>query len=339
MPKICAIPQLVSAPLNPKKKKKINYIKLIVLKLKQLVHVPTRGDRTLDLIITNMPQFSKEEFLQIFSPFGLSDHSVVLLEPILKSKRTTSSRRLITRRDTRSSRKCELGRCLGSIDWSVLDSDTNCESKLQLFQDLVKIGLDTIMPLKTFKIHVDDAPWVTAEFKALIKSLQKAFSFAQGDTERYRLLRNITNGERKLCRSKYYNNKVANLRTTKPSHWWKKVKMIAGLAPNNGGDDISSQLHLDGIADSSNQDIANLINTALLEPMQAYSLLAYLPTARVNSEILTVNSAEVCNALLSLNPRKTGGPDGINNWLLREFADLLASPLCDILNSSFAEQS
>ena len=119
-------------------------------KLKQLVHVPTRGDCTLDLIITNMTQFSKE-FLQIFPPFGLSDHSVVLLKPKSKSQRTTSSRRFITRRDTRYSRKCELGRYLGSLDWSVLDSATNCKSKLKLFQDLVKIDLDTIMPLKTFK--------------------------------------------------------------------------------------------------------------------------------------------------------------------------------------------
>ena len=104
---------------------------LTQFKLKQRVHVPTRGDRTLDLIITKIPQFSKE-ILQIFPPFGLSDHSVVLLEPKSKSKRTTSSRRFITRRDTRSSRKCELGRYLGSIDWSVLDSATNCESKLRL---------------------------------------------------------------------------------------------------------------------------------------------------------------------------------------------------------------
>ena len=74
----------------------------------------------------------------------------------------------------------------------------DCESKLQLFQDLVKIGLDTIMPLKTVKLHVNDPPWVTAEFKALIKARQKAF--AQGDTEGYRHLRNITNRERKVCR-------------------------------------------------------------------------------------------------------------------------------------------
>ena len=94
------------------------------------------------------------------------------------------------------------------------------------------------MPLKTFKIHVNDAPWVTAEFMALVKSRQKAF--AQGDTERYRLLRNITNCERKLCCSKYYNNKVANLRTTKPSQWWKEVKMIARMAPTTGSDDTTT---------------------------------------------------------------------------------------------------
>ena len=239
---------------------------------------------------------------------------MVLLEPKSKNKRTSSSRRFITCRDTRSSHKCELGRYLGSIDWSVLDSATNCESKLQLFQDLIKIGLDTIMPLKTFTIHVNDAPWVTAEFKALVKSCQKAF--VQGDTERYRLLRNITNCERKLCCSKYYNNKVADLRTTKPSQWWKEVKMIARMAPTTGSDDIRSQLHLDGIADSSNLDIAHLINTALLEPMQAYNPLVCLPPPMDNSEVFTVNSSEVCNALLGLNPRKAGDPDGINNWLL-----------------------
>ena len=96
----------------------------------------------------------------------------------------------------------------------------------------------------------------------------------------------------------------------------KEVKMIAGMAPTTGSDDVRSQLHLDGIVDSSNLDIANLINTALLEPLQAYSPLACLPPAMDDSEVLTVNSSEVCNALLGLNLREAGGPDGLNNWLL-----------------------
>ena len=134
------------------------------------------------------------------------------------------------------------------------------------------------MPLKTVKLHVNDPPWVTAEFKALIKARQKAF--AQGDTEGYRHLRNITYRERKVCRGKFYSSQVANLKTTKPSQWWREVKMIAGMTPATGGEDIRSHLHLDVIAAHSNQDIANMINSALLEPMRDYTPLSCLPHLR-----------------------------------------------------------
>ena len=87
--------------------------------LTQLVRVLTRGDQTLDLIITNMPHLYNKDLVQTFSPFGLSDYFVILLEPNLRSTRNTSSRRSL---------------------WL----------------------------------------WVSAEFKDLIKSRQKAF--AQGDT-------------------------------------------------------------------------------------------------------------------------------------------------------------
>ena len=215
------------------------------------MRVPTRGNQTLDLILTNMPHVYNKHLVQTFPPFGLSDHLVVSLEPKPWSRHNTGSRRSFTRRDTRASRKCELGRYFGCIDWSILDSVQDCESKLQLFQDLVKIGLDSIMPLKTVKLHVNDPPWVTAEFKALIKARQKAF--AQGDTEGYRHLRNITNRERKVWRRKIYASKVANLKTTKPSQWWREVKMIAGMTPATGGEDIRSHLHLDGIAAHSKE--------------------------------------------------------------------------------------
>ena len=118
------------------------------------------------------------------------------------------------------------------------------------------------MPLKTFKLHVNDPPRVTAEFNSLIKAHQKAF--AQGDTEGYRHLRNITNREGKVCHRKFCTSKVANLKTTKLSQWWREVKMIAGMTPAAGGEDKHSHLHLYTIAAHSNQDIANMINSALL---------------------------------------------------------------------------
>ena len=129
----------------------------------------------LEVIITNMTQIYDKDLVKTFSPFGLLDHSVVLLPPKPRSARSTNSCRLSTRRDTRPSSKCELGRYLGSVDWSTLDSVSDCDIKLQMFNESVKIGLDTIMPLKTYKLHHNDAPWVTAEFKTLIESQQHAF--------------------------------------------------------------------------------------------------------------------------------------------------------------------
>ena len=42
--------------------------------------------------------------------------------------------------------------------------------------------------------------------------------------------------------------------------------------------------------------------------------------------------------LATLNPSKTCGPDEIPNWLLKEYAELLAFPVSKIINSSFKEQ-
>lgn len=134
----------------------------------------------------------------------------------------------------------------------------------------------------------------------------------------------MTNRERKLCHGKYYATKVAYLETTEPSQWWNEVVMIAGMAQATGGEDICSYLHLDGIAVRSNLDTANMINTALLEPIQVSSPLACLPPFSRNSEILTISLSEVFKVLLELNPRKAGGPDGINNC---PFGNMLAFQL------------
>ena len=42
--------------------------------------------------------------------------------------------------------------------------------------------------------------------------------------------------------------------------------------------------------------------------------------------------------LATLNPSKACGPDEIPNWLLKEYAELLAVPVSKIINSSFKEQ-
>ena len=155
---------------------------LVQFKMKQLVHTPTRGNNILDLIITNLYQVYGQNSVHIIPPFGLSDHSGVLLRPKVRSPNNSCSRKSLEMRDTRPRRKYELGRYLSSIDWSILNEVGTCEAKSQFFTNLITTGVDIIMPLKRVKVHVNDPPWVTSDFKKLTR--QEAFS--NGQTEIYR---------------------------------------------------------------------------------------------------------------------------------------------------------
>ena len=85
-------------------------------------------------------------------------------------------------------------------------------------------------------------------------------------------------------------------------------------------------------------DIADLINTALLEPMQENRPLEALPPFDLDSEVVKLSVTSILSALLALNPPKASASDRVPNWVLKEYADFLTDPVCSILNSSFAEQ-
>lgn len=111
------------------------------------------------------------------------------------------------------------------------------------------------------------------------------------------------------------------------------------MAPATPTGDICSDLQIDEIDGKSNKFIADLINTALLNLMQNYQQLDRLDPVDDNSEVIELDVSSVFSALRRLNPRKASGPDGVPNWLLKEYADFLGEPVCTILNTSFAEQA
>ena len=194
--------------------------------------------------------------------------------------------------------------------------------------------MDHIMPVKHHRIHVNDAPWIATEFKHLIRLRQQGFN--NGDKESYSLYRNAVNRERKSLRSKYVASKVGNLKSTKPSQWWNAIKRIAGMVPCASPDSILSSLHLDG--ELSELEIANKINSTFLSPMEIFQLLEAVAPYKDDPYVFTLSELAVLAALKQLNPGKAAVPDCVPNWLLREYAEVLAEPVTAILNSSYKEQ-
>ena len=140
------------------------------------------------------------------------------------------------------------------------------------------------------------------------------------------------------CKAKYYDSKIQQMKGENPKVWWKEVKRISGMSSPSG--DLLSDIKADEVDGLSTQEIANVINKAFLEPLEEYRLhtpLCPLPLED-NPEFLEISEERTFELLLSLNPAKASGPDGITNWLLKEYAESLAFPVKTIINASFKQQ-
>ena len=176
-----------------------------VFQLKRVVDFPTRGDRTLDQIFTNLTEYFSSPCS--LPAFGLSDHQTIFILARICDKTSKPKRKLITTRDKRPSKIASVGRFLQQVPWSDLFSPAqSSEDKLNILTDIIHFGLNTIMPVSTIKIHESDRPWMITNLKQLISHRQKAFT--SGNNPLYKILRNKVNQACKRCRKSYYINKV-----------------------------------------------------------------------------------------------------------------------------------
>ena len=174
----------------------------------------------------------------------------------------------------------------------------------------------------------------------------KGKAFALNDLDSFKKLRNQVNRERKSCRKRLYRNKVEHLKSCSPATWWKEIKKLSGVSsPVPSQEDTMSVLHnIDKESlpsDHTTEQIANMINESFVTPMKAFNRL--LPHLRLGNEddnfpsLLPVTEVSAFKMLSTLNARKATVPDGIPAWVLKENADILASSVGDIINSSYKE--
>ena len=104
-----------------------------------------------------------------------------------------------------------------------------------MLETIVKTGMDILAPQKAKIIHSNEPPWMNSKLKQLIGKPQRAL--AEGVLDQYHELRNRVNRERKLCRARFYESTVKQLKESKPATWWREVKKINGISSASGRPD------------------------------------------------------------------------------------------------------
>ena len=177
--------------------------------LKEIVNFPTRGERTLELVLTNLQDHYETPTPR--PPLGLSDHTSIEVQPKVRIK-SNNSTSTIQSRDMCPSKRLAMRTYLESVDLdtNILNSADSCEGKILLLEQIIKIGLDHVMPMRTRKVHSTEPPWITSSLKNLLQKRKSALS--RGDDQMFRELRNCVNRQRKMCGANYYQAKVKHLK-------------------------------------------------------------------------------------------------------------------------------
>ena len=196
-------------------------------------------------------------------------------------------------------------------------------------------GRDYYLPLMTVKRHTTDKPWVTDQFRRLIRCRQ--YTLKTGKATRYRAYRNRVQRMSSTLRWKYYAKKMKELCNSDPRTWWRSVKLLMGQTVNSTPSltGLANQLHdgdVNALADSVNRFFQGVATD--LSPLDDSSIP---PPHDVVPDEFTISILDLERKLSRVKVHKDPGPNGLPNWLLRDFSSHLAGPVCAIYNASICE--
>ena len=219
--------------------------------------------------------------------------------------------------------------CLKRLDRRPLFMLQQCSTMVDLFYSVILSLLDYYLPIIKVTKSSTDKPWVTPSFRHLVRSRQRAF--LSGDVSRYHSLRNRTQRTAStLCRN-YFAAKIEQLHSCDPHQWWVKTKRILNYKHTNPLTKVQPQGTPHKLAEQINQFFVSVPKHL---PKVDSSILADLKNDYCSDFI--IDPVEVANRLACINI-KAPGPDGLPNWLLRDFAPYLCEPLAAIFNTSIRE--
>ena len=187
------------------------------------------------------------------------------------------------------------------------------------------------LPWKEVERNVNDKPWVTDHYWGLY--IKKHNAYLTGDTRTYLTLRNKINHMSKFLKRNYCQGVAEDTNT---HSIWQIIDSLTGTKKNTNNAlqslaNLKCQGDMHMLGESINKSFQSISNDLPVIPHPQSLELAQVP----DKYIISVADIEKC--LSHIKICKASGPDGIPNWVLCDFASLLAGPLASVVNSSIRE--
>ena len=320
---------LVCGDFNPTSTRITELATKRVTGLSQIIKVPTRDTETLDWCLTNRPKLMASP--KQLPKLGRSDHYTILINSAQSPSVNRNTNKTIEKQDLRPSRMREFGWWMVNQSWEEVLSARLVSDKYNLFMDKLSAAVEKFLPVRSFRTHLSDKPWISTKIKALVLKRQRCLHKFGKDSDRFKEIRNAVQRECKRCKKSFYDNKVAKLKQSNIKRWWDEVKSLSGVrSVNNWVQQVlCDQLpSVEALANRFNEFLGSLTADFTPLPSQPPGQFFTVP------EHLLVDNNTVYKSLCQIKSNKSAGPDPIPGRVWKEFALELAPIVMDIYNAS-----
>ena len=286
--------------------------------LEQIVNFPTRGNNTLEIVVTNRPNLVR-----------ISDHeTTILLDINCHAKKVKQPKRQIfmwNRLNTillknHVSAEVEVFMNNNTTGTHINDIWSN-------FKRIVATSMD-LVPTKLTSTRFT-RPWVTRTCKQYIRRKQRAYNRAKstGLQSDWKSFKTLTKESRKECKrayNKYVSDCICPDLKNNPKIFFSFIKSKKceniGVSPLR---DSKGKLHTD------DKVKANLLNRQFISVFSNDDAITptMLSTRSPNMPEITVTINGVTKLLEKLNPYKASGPDMVSARFLEEVATEISPAL------------
>jgi hypothetical protein len=290
-----------------------NHCRLKIPKFYQQVTVATRKEKTIDLAYVNV----KEAYTSIQKPsLGKSDHISVLLLPKYKQQLKSQPVQKKTVKVWNRENIEKLQGCFDCTNWEVFEEE-DVNRMTDVVTSYINFCEDLCISEKTVTVYPNQKPWVTKEFKDILK--QK-----HSDPEGKKNIKKLS----EKCRKKYKERVEEKLVNGDIKGVWDGVREITG----------TKKKKTTTTADGDPVQLANDLNVFYARfdkpDSRLQGVLEELEKVEQTGDSVRVSEDEVKTVFSKLKPGKACGPDGIKPRLLKVCAEQLAAVFQAIFNKS-----
>ena len=127
---------------------------------------------------------------------------------------------------------------------------------------LILDAIEKYFPLKRFRTHESDRPWISPKMKGLIIRRRKSLTKFGKHSANFKMWRNKIQRSINSCKMINYNNKVRCLKETNIGKWWSEIKSLSDVCDR--GDHWYRQL-IDGDTIASVTQQCDMIKDCFVE--------------------------------------------------------------------------